>query len=277
MSKKKILVAFILLIIFPVKVYAAEVNLNEIYANPPDETNEFIELYNTTSSDILISGWKIADKVKSYTLPENSTISANGFFVLKKSTTGLELNNSDEEITLKKSSDESVDSFSYSDTVQGKSWSRVSNGTGSFVNNVEITEGATNASAPTSAPTNAPTSTSAPTPTKTPTPEPTLTPTKSPTVAPTKLISPTNIPKVTPSPTIDPNSDLKIENSNDNKVFGDSSDSPTPAEGEVLGTSTSQAPLLFIALGLIFLIVCGILVYLQFGDRILLRLRKKSE
>jgi hypothetical protein len=278
MSKKKFLIVLLFLFIFPAKAYAADVNLNEIYANPPNESDEFIELYNNTSGDIQIGGWKVSDKVKTYTIPDNTSITANGFYTLKKGTSGLELNNNDEEVFLKKETGDSVDNFSYSDTSQGKSWSRVPNGTGSFTNNVDVTEGASNASAPTAttAPTSSPSNT--PTPTKTPTPAPTATPTKAPTATPTKTAtSPTPTIKVTPSPTIDPNVDLKVADSSEDKVFGDNSESPTPSEGEVLGASTSSTPFLFIALGLIFLVVCGILVYLQFGDRILLRFRKKSE
>lgn len=277
MSKRNVFIALFFIFVFSSsKAYAADVNINEIYANPPNESDEFIELYNNTSSEQLIGGWKISDKVKAYTIPDNTKIPSGGFFVLKKGTTGLELNNSDEEVSLKKGNDESVDNFSYSDTVQGKSWSRVPNGTGSFVNNVDVTENASNASAPTATatPTNSPSNT--PAPTKTPTPAPTSTPTKTPTptsIKPTSTPSPTEV--ITPSPTIDPNSDLKLANSSDDKVFGDNTDSQDQDTGDVLGASTSSNSLLFIVLGLILLSVCGILVYLQFGDKIMASLKNK--
>lgn len=43
-------------------------------------------------------------------------------------------------------------------------------------------------------------------------------------------------------------------------------------------STTSNIPWVFIGIGLIFLTVCGILAYFQFGDKILPKfLKKKSE
>src|SRR3989344_2214430 len=97
--------------------------------------------------------------------------------------------------------------------------------------------------------TSIPASTSMPTPTKTPTPSPSKSPTVTTTKTPTPSASPTSA-NGSLSPTINI--------------------SPTGTEGEVLGTSTSKFPFVFIALGLIFLVVCGILSYFQFGDKIFL-------
>lgn len=277
MFKLKFFLVLIFVFLFPLKAYAADVNINEIYANPPNEADEFIELINTTSNEIQVSGWKISDKVKTYTIPANTTITANGYFVLKKSTTGIELNNNDEELKLKKENDEEVDSFSYSDTIQGKSWSRSPNGTGSFVNNTDVTEGAPNASAPTLTSSPTPTPTNSPTPTKAPTSTNTPTPTKPAVPTITKeAVSITPEKKISPTPTIDPESDLQLANGSEPEIFGDPEETPVE-EGSVLGISDNKTPLMFIALGLIFLTVCGILVYLQFGDKIMLRFKKKSQ
>lgn len=128
-------------------VFAADVVINEAFANPENEDNEFIELYNTSDSEIDLSSWKITDKVKSYPITDQK-IAGKGFLVLKKSTTTLQLNNTDEEIKLKNSSDQDIDTFSYSDTISNKSWSRVPDGTGSFVNNTNVTEGTANSAPP---------------------------------------------------------------------------------------------------------------------------------
>ena len=111
-------------------------------------------------------------------------------------------------------------------------------------------------------PTNAPTSTSTPTPTKTPTPSPTKSP--STTITPTSKVS----------------GSLKKEDGSNNSTvlnsIGLNSGSPVPtgSKMEVLGTSTSKTPLLFIALGLIFFAACGILAYFQFGDKLFIWKKK---
>jgi len=56
----------------------AQVAINEILANPVNEDDEFIELYNTGDQAVDITGYKVSDLVKTYTLPE-ATISAKSF------------------------------------------------------------------------------------------------------------------------------------------------------------------------------------------------------
>lgn len=126
-------------------------------------------------------------------------------------------------------------------------------------------------------PTSTPSATNTPTPTKTPTPAPSATPTKTPTPSPTKSITPTSVKSLNitqvPTPTNDPDSTLSI-GEGDKSVFD--KNTPTP-EAEVLGASTSvNVPWVFIGLGLIFIAVCGILAYFQFGDKILPKFIKKS-
>jgi hypothetical protein len=271
------------LLLNPARVYAADVVINEIYANPPDESNEFVELYNTSSNPVVITGWTLADTAGStntYTLPD-TTIGAGEYKVFKKGTTGITLNNDNDGVTLKNGSSD-VDSTSYSSTISAKSWSRNPNGTGGFVNNTDPTEGSSNASPPaadTPTPTKTPTPTNSPTPTKTPTPAASSTPTKTPT--PSKSLTPTTTPVKSlnpsdkpPTPTNDPDSNLAIGGNGDNPFEGDAT--PIP-EQEVLGASTGiDIPWIFIGLGLIFLIVCGILAYFQFGDKILPKFLKKK-
>lgn len=279
-----ILVGLVSFFIFSAnQVLAADVVINEIYANPENEDDEFIELYNTTDSEISLISWKIADKVKTYTLGDVK-ISARGFVSLKKATTGIQLNNSDEEVKIKNASDQDVDTFSYTSTITNKSWSRFPDGSGAFVNDTAPTEGSAN-SAP--LPTSTPTPTNAPTPTKTPTPTKSPTPTKE--LTPTKL--PTLVPSVTVKVSVKPTgrdvedeevseSDLRLASEIENDVLGkrinnDNTVAPSP---QVLGESTSRTPFLFIGLGLIFLVVCGILAYFQFGEKIFPRfLRKGNE
>lgn len=271
MVQKVLIIIFLSasLFVFPTKTFAADVVINEIFANPADEANEFIELYNNTDGEIDLANWKISDKVKTYTIT-NLKIGGKSFLVLKKSITDLQLNNSDEEIKLKNASDSDVDSFSFSTTIADKSWSRYPDGSGSFVNDTNSTEGSANSAPP---PTSTPAVTSTPVPTNTPTP------TKAPTAAPTATPRPTSIvlPTKKISPTVSKDdSDLSLASDSNSESPFDNDETPTPteSEGEVMGASTSSSPQMFIVLGLIFLAVCGILAYFQFGDKIMARLRK---
>lgn len=155
----------------------AQVVLNEIFANPVDENDELIELYNHSDQSQTVSGYSVSDKVKSYTFSE-ATISAKSFLVLLKIDSQIALNNSGEEtVTLKDADGNAVDIFTYDGTVEGKSFSRVPDGTGSWLNETEVTRGTANKAPP--SPSLSPTTTSSSssnesssTPSPTPTPSP---------------------------------------------------------------------------------------------------------
>ncbi len=280
-------ILFLIFYFFPRSVFASNVVINEVFPNPSgssSEDSEFIELFNNGSDSVSITNWKISDTTGStntYTIPENS-LSAGAYISFNKQTTGISLNNTGDGVELKDDSGQTIDSMSFDSTTQDKSWSRIPNGTGSFVNNTDSTEGATNSAPP---PTATPVPTNAPTPTKTPTPTPapSATPTKVPTSAPTPTKTPalgnktlSNDPNSErgPTPTDDPNSSLKLGSDAGNNIFKQGT--PTKAvKTEVLGISTSVQPVIFIVLGLIFLAVCGILAYFQFGDKIVSFLRQK--
>lgn len=79
-------------------IYQDGVVINEILPNPegPDETDEFIELYNSNSLNVNLAGWKVKDtagSIKTYIFPEGSVISAGGFLVIKRPETKILLNN----------------------------------------------------------------------------------------------------------------------------------------------------------------------------------------
>ncbi len=105
----------------------AAVVLNEIFANPVDENEEFIELYNSGDQAVIISGYKVADLSKSFAINE-ATMAAKSFYLLKKADTKIALNNDTETVTLKDSGDLTLDSFSYDGTIEGKSYSRLADG-----------------------------------------------------------------------------------------------------------------------------------------------------
>lgn len=68
----------------------AEIVINELHYNSDPNTarDEFIELYNTGSSDIDLSGWFFNDGVR-FTFPASSTITAGGFVVISQDPAAL--------------------------------------------------------------------------------------------------------------------------------------------------------------------------------------------
>ncbi|MDP3957787.1 MAG: lamin tail domain-containing protein [bacterium] len=104
------------------KMKGDSVRLNELFPNPKNEDDEFIELYNTTDEEILLKSWKVKDKVKTYSFSaDTDIIGAKSYLALEKSQTGIELNNSDERVTLIDGSEKTVDETCYENTKEGVS------------------------------------------------------------------------------------------------------------------------------------------------------------
>src|SRR5689334_16705200 len=61
--------------------------INEIMYNAPDDLEElqYVELYNPGKSEVDLSGWKLTRAVK-YAFPDRTTIKADGYVVVCKST-----------------------------------------------------------------------------------------------------------------------------------------------------------------------------------------------
>ena len=158
----------------------AAVVINEAFPNPSgtDRTEpiEFIELYNTGNELIDLTGYTLQDKVKTFTL-SGMTINPLGYLALRKSQTGIGLNNDGDTVTLKDANQVVMDNFSFSDTIEDKSWSRIPDGAGEWTEGTEPSEGSANV-----------TLSPSPTPTPTPTPIPTVSPTPKPSPTPTPTI-----------------------------------------------------------------------------------------
>ncbi len=93
--------------------------LNEIFSNPTgaDDEKEFVELFNSGNTAINLTGWKIGDSSKKFTIDEIS-ISAGAYIALYRSGTGISLNNSGTETVSLWFPDEVLaDSVTYSKTV----------------------------------------------------------------------------------------------------------------------------------------------------------------
>ncbi|MBL7159426.1 lamin tail domain-containing protein, partial [Candidatus Microgenomates bacterium] len=181
-------ITVVIFLFFPQLIFA-QIVINEVLPNPigSDKENEWIELYNLGSSEVTIIGYVLEDKnAKRFTISTdntggNETID-NWLVIYPKGNGGFALTNSGSEIKLFENSEStfSINTFSYSDSEEGKSWMRIPDGTGEIHSEMaDSSPGEANSIS-------------------TPTPTPTLTPTPSliPTPVPTNTLAPTN----TPSP-----------------------------------------------------------------------------
>ena len=143
------------LILFFLLMFASSVSavtINEIMYNPPSHLGgssaEWIELYNSESFDVNISGWFVADP-SNHTITEgNLVISASSYLVISKSAffddfsnyynasaeskAGFALTNSGEVINIIDSNGTVIDSVTYSSSwgADGNNYSLQWNGTG---------------------------------------------------------------------------------------------------------------------------------------------------
>lgn len=126
--------------------------INEWLPNPegPDAEGEFIELYNTGSSEVRLSGWKLDDiegGSKPYVFPAGFIIPAHGYVVLERSETRIALNNSDETVRLIDPLGSVVSRHSFEGTApEGVSYAR--NSSGEYVQTITVTEGVKNSITP---------------------------------------------------------------------------------------------------------------------------------
>lgn len=93
--------------------------ISELYPYP-SSGEEFIELYNATEHDIDLTGWKLADLAKSYSL--SGIISAKQYKLYNQSETKIALNNTSETITLIDNHNQTQSTNSYTKTYKGLSY-----------------------------------------------------------------------------------------------------------------------------------------------------------
>jgi hypothetical protein len=102
--------------------------LNEIY--PDKKINEWIELYNPTSSAIDLSGWSITSNKGTYTFPGTPgsgtvIIGAGQFLVIDNTDFGDDFfKNTDDSVILRDPSSTIIDQTSYKGVSNGQSWAR---------------------------------------------------------------------------------------------------------------------------------------------------------
>lgn len=247
------LVAFLLFSFFitiPI-VHASDIVLNEFIANPQSGESEWVEFYNTTNSTIDLSDYYFDDDTDFNSDSGSSAKIALAGLLPSFQTCFLELssylNNNGDSPSIFKSGNILVDSYSYSSSSAGLSYSRIPDG-GSWLSSQTPTKASNKCIdlAPTATPTSQPTATS----TNTPTPTVTVKLTPTPTI--TKAVS------RTPSPT------KEVQPTGETEVLGQTTESIKSSGNE--DTKDSKAgsiniiPLIFISIGLVFLLLCVIVV-----------------
>ncbi len=263
-----------LLSVFPSFAAETDIVINEVFPDPSGDENkeEFIELFNKGTESVTLTNWTLSDKVKSFNIPE-TILDPGKYTVFLSDLTKISLNNSGDEVFLKKTDQAVVDQMSYDQSIEDKSWSRIPNGVGSFMNNAAKTSGSVNEAPPTLTPTHTPSPEPTNTPTKTPTP------TKIPTPKPTEVVKSSNTP--TPkSLTSSESEDVEEKEESEEEVLGENTsnpdvlsggsekaeeveESPTPiVKGE---SKANMVTNVFITVGFLLLSsVCGILLYRGF-------------
>lgn len=100
--------------------------ISEVYPAPYTGESEWVELFNPTDISINISGWKLYDQLKTpsliYTLEPDTLLRAKSYLILSLSSN--KLNNDSDGVVLYDDTGEVIDFMNYSETLQGKSWSR---------------------------------------------------------------------------------------------------------------------------------------------------------
>lgn len=199
-----IVVLFIFLFLINPAAIFAQVKINEVFPDPVNEDDEFVELYNSTDDPIILTGYKLADLSKTYTIPE-VTMTAKSFYVLNKSETKIILNNDgDETVSLKNNLDQVIDSFSYNGATEEKSFSRIPDGGNQWMNNTIVTKNQPNQAPPSPSPS------PSPSPQASPSPEAQASSSPIPSPAASKMPSPTPKASASPSPEPEPTPEEEI-------------------------------------------------------------------
>ncbi len=117
----------------PAVTYPSGIIINELLPNPSgaDETNEWVELYNSNNIEVDLTGWQIQDisgTPKTFTIPKDAKLMANGFLLFKRPDTKIMLNNDVDGINLLTPDKKIVDSVNYTKAPLGQSYSKVDSG-----------------------------------------------------------------------------------------------------------------------------------------------------
>jgi len=113
--------------------YINGIFINEILPSPEgaDETNEWIELYNSNNVEFDLQGWKIQDiegTTTDYTFPKDIKIAAFGYLVFKRPETKIILNNEKDGLNLIAPDGTIKNSMSFENAPKNQSYNLTSSG-----------------------------------------------------------------------------------------------------------------------------------------------------
>ena len=113
-------------------IYPFGVFINEIMPNPkgPDETDEWIEIYNSNNTDVDLSDWQLQDTIgtiTTYTIPKTTKILGNGFLVFKRPETKIMLNNDQDGLNLFSPDGKIVSSLNFTSAPLDQTYSKINN------------------------------------------------------------------------------------------------------------------------------------------------------
>lgn len=131
----------------PAIIYPDGVFINEVMPSPagPDETDEWIELYNSNNVDVDLQGWKIQDTqgtTTDYAFPKDAKIAALGYLILKRPSTKILLNNEGDGLNLISPDGKAADSVLFEKAPKNQSYAKTASG---WAWNSNLTPGAVNA------------------------------------------------------------------------------------------------------------------------------------
>ncbi len=152
MNKKILLFMFVFALISFADLSIAQIKMNEIYSRGTTSDPDWIEIYNTTSSEVNLTGYKIYDNgglagtkpKKSF--PSGTIIPAYGFYVIvtdDSDSSGFGLSSSGEEVWLENSSGVVIDDVTFPALQTTESYARVPDG-GTLQIVTSITKGYSN-------------------------------------------------------------------------------------------------------------------------------------
>ncbi len=128
----------------PLPPGAADIAINEVESDG-GTPGDWVELVNTGSTNVDISGWKIADNGASVALPAGTIVPANGYLALDNGTHfSFGLGNGDEVHLYLADGVTVVDEMSYAAHAPATTWARCPDATGPFGVAVAATKGAAN-------------------------------------------------------------------------------------------------------------------------------------
>ncbi len=126
--------------------YPKNIFINEILPSPegPDDKNEWVEVLNANDFTVNLAGWRIKDTVgatKTYTLPQDSQIAANGFLLIPRTRSKITLQNNGDGLELYNPNGDLLDQVIFPSAPNNQSYNRGPNG---WVWSSVLTPGAVN-------------------------------------------------------------------------------------------------------------------------------------